>query len=244
MSWISWLVGVSDQGPKVVSGASGGHALRRMPNLGCRTVARRRTVGWSQAHIGSMRPRSFRGRRLVPWSPYSTACQIRWFRHRRRGQSCSGWQRVGDFASPSWRRHGSRFLLPRTAGRRTCSTRWPAPAGCRARRHVVHGRESTCPVTKVSVFKQAIGIGAGNSVDETATSFTPTGRSRSSTSSTTTRSWPALLRAFPHLPVVTNQPRPFNDDLNDLYRVLSEASRSSRFHIIKPRPRSTSRSPL
>jgi len=26
--------------------------------------------------------------------------------------------------------------------------------------------ESTCPVTKVSVFKQAIGIGAGNSVDE------------------------------------------------------------------------------
>jgi glycosyltransferase involved in cell wall biosynthesis len=82
--------------------------------------------------------------------------------------------------------------------------------------------DSTCPVTISSVFEHAIGVGSGSSVDEIRhVIHAYEAVQDADIVHDHTLVGPLYAAAFPHLPVVTTNHGPFNENLNDLYRVLS-----------------------
>ncbi|MHB8245867.1 MAG: glycosyltransferase family 4 protein [Acidimicrobiales bacterium] len=83
--------------------------------------------------------------------------------------------------------------------------------------------DSTCPVERTSVFDTAIGVGSGNSVDEIRHVLHSYEAIRDvDVVHDHTLVGPLYSAAFPRLPVVTTNHGPFNADLIDLYRVLSD----------------------
>ncbi|MCU1489157.1 MAG: glycosyl transferase group 1 [Acidimicrobiaceae bacterium] len=82
--------------------------------------------------------------------------------------------------------------------------------------------DSTCPVARSSVFERAIGVGLGNSVDEIRhVLHSYEAVHEADVVHDHTLVGPLYAAAFPHLPVVTTNHGPFNEDLIDLYRVLA-----------------------
>jgi glycosyltransferase involved in cell wall biosynthesis len=82
--------------------------------------------------------------------------------------------------------------------------------------------DSTCPVATSAVFERAIGVGSGNSVDEIRHVLHSYEALRDvDVVHDHTLVGPLYSRHFPHLPVVTTNHGPFNDDLIDLYRVVA-----------------------
>jgi len=83
--------------------------------------------------------------------------------------------------------------------------------------------DSTCPVEKTFVFEKAIGVGSGSSVDEIRhvtqayTKFEDVDIVHDHT-----LVGPLHSASFPHVPVVTTNHGPFNADLIDLYRTVSD----------------------
>ena len=83
--------------------------------------------------------------------------------------------------------------------------------------------DSTCPVTRTSVFREAIGVGPGNSVDEIRHVLHSYDEIKDvDVVHDHTLVGPLYSSAFPDLPVVTTNHGPFNAELIDLYRVISE----------------------
>ncbi len=82
--------------------------------------------------------------------------------------------------------------------------------------------DSTCPVTRTSVFPHAIGVGSGSSVDEirhVLHSYQDLGDVDVVHDHTLVG--PLYSGNFPSLPVVTTNHGPFNEDLIDLFRVVA-----------------------
>ncbi|HEV8064511.1 MAG TPA: glycosyltransferase family 4 protein [Acidimicrobiales bacterium] len=83
--------------------------------------------------------------------------------------------------------------------------------------------DSTCPVERTSVFETAIGVGSGNSVDEIRHVLHAYEElADCDVVHDHTLVGPLYSAVLPDLPVVTTNHGPFNGDLIDLYRVLSE----------------------
>jgi glycosyltransferase involved in cell wall biosynthesis len=83
--------------------------------------------------------------------------------------------------------------------------------------------DSTCPVDRTSVFKKAIGVGSGSSVDEIRHVLHAYEEVQDcDVVHDHTLVGPLYSAAFPGLPVVTTNHGPFNAELIDLYRVLSD----------------------
>ena len=83
--------------------------------------------------------------------------------------------------------------------------------------------DSTCPVRKTSVFEEAIGVGSGSSVDEIRHVLHAYEEVQDcDVVHDHTLVGPLYSAAFPDLPVVTTNHGPFNAELIDLYRVLSD----------------------
>lgn len=82
--------------------------------------------------------------------------------------------------------------------------------------------ESTCPVARTSLFEHAVGVGAGNSLDEIRHVIHAYDAIESvDIVHDHTLVGPLYAAAFPDLPVVTTNHGPFSSDLADLYRVLA-----------------------
>ena len=82
--------------------------------------------------------------------------------------------------------------------------------------------DSTCPVATSSVFEQAIGVGAGNSVDEIRHVLHSYEALRDvDVVHDHTLVGPLYSGHFPNLPVVTTNHGPFNEHLIDLFRVIA-----------------------
>jgi glycosyltransferase involved in cell wall biosynthesis len=95
----------------------------------------------------------------------------------------------------------------------------------RAGHEVVLGTtgDSTCPVDRTSVFQTAIGVGSGNSVDEIRHVLHAYDELKDcDVVHDHTLVGPLYSAILPDLPVVTTNHGPFNAELIDLYRVLSE----------------------
>jgi len=83
--------------------------------------------------------------------------------------------------------------------------------------------DSTCPVDRTSVFQKAIGVGSGSSVDEIRHVLHAYEEVQDcDVVHDHTLVGPLYSAAFPDLPVVTTNHGPFNAELIDLYRVLSD----------------------
>jgi glycosyltransferase involved in cell wall biosynthesis len=83
--------------------------------------------------------------------------------------------------------------------------------------------DSTCPVGRTSVFEKAIGVGSGSSVDEIRHILHAYEEVQDcDVVHDHTLVGPLYSAAFPDLPVVTTNHGPFNAELIDLYRVLSD----------------------
>ncbi len=83
--------------------------------------------------------------------------------------------------------------------------------------------DSTCPVGRTSVFDKAIGVGSGSSVDEIRHVLHAYEEIQDcDVVHDHTLVGPLYSAAFPDLPVVTTNHGPFNAELIDLYRVLSD----------------------
>lgn len=83
--------------------------------------------------------------------------------------------------------------------------------------------DSTCPVGRTSVFEQAIGVGSGTSVDEIRHVLHAYEAIQGcDVVHDHTLVGPLYSAAFRELPVVTTNHGPFNAELIDLYRVLSD----------------------
>jgi glycosyltransferase involved in cell wall biosynthesis len=83
--------------------------------------------------------------------------------------------------------------------------------------------DSTCPVGRTSVFEQHIGVGSGSSVDEIRHILHAYEEVQDcDVVHDHTLVGPLYSAAFPGLPVVTTNHGPFNAELIDLYRVLSD----------------------
>jgi glycosyltransferase involved in cell wall biosynthesis len=83
--------------------------------------------------------------------------------------------------------------------------------------------DSTCPVDRTSVFQKAIGVGSGSSVDEIRHVLHAYEEVQDcDLVHDHTLVGPLYSAAFPDLPVVTTNHGPFNAELIDLYRVLSD----------------------
>jgi len=83
--------------------------------------------------------------------------------------------------------------------------------------------DSTCPVEHRSVFEQHIGVGSGSSVDEIRHILHAYEEIQDcDVVHDHTLVGPLYSAAFPDLPVVTTNHGPFNAELIDLYRVLSD----------------------
>ncbi|MGO9197187.1 MAG: glycosyltransferase family 4 protein [Acidimicrobiales bacterium] len=83
--------------------------------------------------------------------------------------------------------------------------------------------DSTCPVGRTSVFEKAIGVGSGSSVDEIRHILHAYEAVQDcDVVHDHTLVGPLYSAAFPDLPVVTTNHGPFNAELIDLYRVLSD----------------------
>jgi len=82
--------------------------------------------------------------------------------------------------------------------------------------------DSTCPVARSSVFEHAIGVGAGNGVDEIRHVISSYDSIRGfDVVHDHTLIGPLYSAALPSLPVVTTNHGPFNAELIDLYRAIS-----------------------
>lgn len=82
--------------------------------------------------------------------------------------------------------------------------------------------DSTCPVGRTSVFETAIGVGRGNSLDEIRHVLHAYEEvQHCDIVHDHTLVGPLYSAAFPDLPVVTTNHGPFNDELIDLYRIIS-----------------------
>jgi len=82
--------------------------------------------------------------------------------------------------------------------------------------------DSTCPVDKTFVFEKAVGVGAGNSVDEIRHVTHAYGNLKGvDVVHDHTLVGPLYSAAFPRLPVVTTNHGPFNADLIDVYRAVA-----------------------
>ncbi len=83
--------------------------------------------------------------------------------------------------------------------------------------------DSTCPVEKTFVFEKAIGVGSGSSVDEIRhVTQAYSGFQDVDIVHDHTLVGPLHSASFPNLPVVTTNHGPFNADLIDLYRAVSD----------------------
>lgn len=83
--------------------------------------------------------------------------------------------------------------------------------------------DSTCPVDRTSVFETAVGVGSGNSLDEIRHVLHSYEQVQDcDVVHDHTLVGPLYSAAFPGLPVVTTNHGPFNAELIDLYRVLSD----------------------
>src|SRR5487761_681327 len=83
--------------------------------------------------------------------------------------------------------------------------------------------DSTSPVERSSTFERAVGVGSGSSVDEirhVIHAYEALGDADVVHDHTLVG--PLYSAAFPKLPVVTTNHGPFNAELIDLYRVLSD----------------------
>ncbi|MHB1786195.1 MAG: glycosyltransferase family 4 protein [Acidimicrobiales bacterium] len=82
--------------------------------------------------------------------------------------------------------------------------------------------DSTCPVKRIALFENAVGVGVGNSVDEIRHVLHAYEKIQGvDVVHDHTLVGPLYSAAFPSLPVVTTNHGPFNAELIDLYRVLS-----------------------
>ena len=82
--------------------------------------------------------------------------------------------------------------------------------------------DSTCPVERTWVFEQSIGVGSGTSVDEIRHVTHAYGALKGvDVVHDHTLVGPLYSAAFPHLPVVTTNHGPFNEDLIDVYRAVA-----------------------
>ncbi|MGO9557661.1 MAG: glycosyltransferase family 4 protein [Acidimicrobiales bacterium] len=83
--------------------------------------------------------------------------------------------------------------------------------------------DSTCPVGRTSVFEEAIGVGSGSSVDEIRHILHAYEEIQDcDVVHDHTLVGPLYSAAFPDLPVLTTNHGPFNAELIDLYRALSD----------------------
>jgi glycosyltransferase involved in cell wall biosynthesis len=83
--------------------------------------------------------------------------------------------------------------------------------------------DSTCPVPTASVFERAIGVGSGSSVDEIRQVLHAYEEIQDcDVVHDHTLVGPLYSAAFPDLRVVTTNHGPFNAELSDLYRVISD----------------------
>jgi glycosyltransferase involved in cell wall biosynthesis len=82
--------------------------------------------------------------------------------------------------------------------------------------------DSTCPVERTWVFEQSIGVGSGTSVDEIRHVTHAYGALKGvDVVHDHTLVGPLYSAAFPHLPVVTTNHGPFNEDLINVYRAVA-----------------------
>lgn len=82
--------------------------------------------------------------------------------------------------------------------------------------------DSTCPVRRISIFDDSVGVGVGSSVDEIRHVLYAYEKIQGvDVVHDHTLVGPLHSAAFPGLPVVTTNHGPFNAELIDLYRVLS-----------------------
>lgn len=88
--------------------------------------------------------------------------------------------------------------------------------------------DSTCPVERTFVFDEAVGVGSGSSVDEIRHVLHSYEQIQDAdVVHDHTLVGPLYSAAFPDLPVVTTNHGPFNAELIDLYRAISD-----RVHVI------------
>jgi glycosyltransferase involved in cell wall biosynthesis len=84
--------------------------------------------------------------------------------------------------------------------------------------------DSTCPVTRSSVFERAVGVGSGSSVDEIRHVLHSCAARRDAGVDVVhdhTLVGPLYSGTFPDLPVVTTNHGPFSEVLIDLFRVIA-----------------------
>jgi glycosyltransferase involved in cell wall biosynthesis len=85
--------------------------------------------------------------------------------------------------------------------------------------------DSTCPVSRSSVFERAVGVGSGNSVDEirhVLHSYRAMQDFGVDVVHDHTLVGPLYSGRFPNLPTVTTNHGPFNEELIDLFRVIAD----------------------